>query len=98
MSRLIDADELKNKLRTEQRWIVKRDEYTNEGFSFDQVMFTIDRIPTVDAVEVVRCRECKYWEAIETLIGFDCVCTAQGDMNVSKDENDYCSWGERRTE
>ena len=42
--------------------------------------------PTVDAVEVVRCKNCAYWDATEKV----CV-----DM-MTADENGYCAWGERK--
>lgn len=43
--------------------------------------------PTVDAVEVVRCKDCVYF--------WDGVCTAHTDA-ICTDENEFCSWGERR--
>ena len=46
----------------------------------------IETEPTVDAVEVVRCKNCAYWDATEKV----CV-----DM-MTADENGFCSWGERR--
>ena len=48
--RLIDADALLEKMKRTNRY-------------FD-VLFDVEEMPTVDAVEVVRCRECKYhyWE------------------------------------
>ena len=48
--RLIDADALLEKMKRTSRY-------------FD-VLFDVKEMPTVDAVEVVRCRECKhhYWE------------------------------------
>ena len=48
--RLIDADALLEKMKRTSRY-------------FD-VLFDVEEMPTVDAVEVVRCRECKhhYWE------------------------------------
>ena len=43
----------------------------------------------VDAVEVVRCKDCKYyWKNVNTP-GFDGKCTTVGD-------DDFCSDGERR--
>ena len=46
--------------------------------------------PTVDAVEVVRCRECKYHE--DTLvIGFEHCCLYDLTMRY----NDFCSYGKR---
>lgn len=49
---LIYADELHNALKQQRRWIVKREGFINEGYSYDQVHFTIDEIPTVDAEPV----------------------------------------------
>ena len=48
--RLIDADALLEKMKRTSRY-------------FD-VLFDVEEMPTVDAVEVVICRECKhhYWE------------------------------------
>ena len=43
--------------------------------------------PTVDAIEVVRCKDCVYF--------WDGVCTAHTDA-ICTDENEFCSWGERR--
>ena len=50
--RLISAEELHNALKKQQRWIVKRDGFTNGGYSYDQVHFAIDNAPTVDAEPV----------------------------------------------
>ena len=52
---------------------------------------------TVDAVEVVRCKDCKHWEKCESsLVGDVMCCTGQGSMYIQKAENDFCSKGERR--
>lgn len=49
--------------------------------------------PTVDAVEVVRCKDCKYWDKATVRKGF-LICPASG-MEIMAD--DYCSYGERKT-
>lgn len=50
---------------------------------------TLDAVPAVDAVEVVRCKDCKhYWKNVNTP-GFDGKCTTVGD-------DDFCSSGERK--
>lgn len=50
--------------------------------------------PTVDAVEVVRCRECKFgsWDS-ETDDAMVCVRTSDGFWRSG---NDFCSRGERK--
>lgn len=79
--RLIDADAL---------W----DELT-EDLGDGDVLYTIppsyiDDAPTVDAVPVVRCRECKY--TYTDGCGY-LACVKSG---LYPDENDYCSRGKRR--
>ena len=56
MPRLIDADALKTVLQRDQRYnVISFDKrYDDVGFSYDQVMFTIDKQPTIDAEPIVR--------------------------------------------
>lgn len=50
--------------------------------TLDQI---IDEEPSIDAVQVVRCKDCKYYKE-NTL-----VCSRYG-----LEDDDYCSWAERR--
>lgn len=77
--RLIDADKLKGKAFA--------DPDDGEHFVYCQ---DIDEAPTVDAVPVVRCRDCEhiYIDGYGYLI-----CVKSG---LYSDENDYCSRGQRR--
>lgn len=57
------------------------------------VLDRIDEQPTVDAVEVVRCKDCKwchagYCEKADDIILFG--------FPQHEWENFYCAWGERR--
>ena len=63
-----------------------------EGFS--EAAKVIRAIPTADVVEVVRCKDCKrrYSDMCAMWIDCDC-CGAHADWC---NDNDYCSWGERR--
>lgn len=76
MSRLIDADKL------------ERQEYWGNERCFDYVdAEDIDNAPTVDAVPVVRCKDCKHYD-----IGGSCIiCGFQ-----SRKPDDFCSYGERK--
>ena len=56
--------------------------------------------PTIDAVPVVRCRECKHWKPSGSKAG-----NSFSDMeyiggcefaNYCRRESDFCSYGERR--
>ena len=96
--RLIDADEA----------------IINFGFEWDDIPPTreefvrfLKKQPTVDAVEVVRCRECKYWgDEAGKLQHSDGVLFARCKVhNYLIDgrhtgwcptENDFCSYGERK--
>lgn len=51
--RLIDADALEQEL-FDADWILDNDEHMVEDILRKQ--------PTIDAVEVVRCRDCYYWK------------------------------------
>lgn len=53
----------------------------------------LDTAPTVDAVEVVRCRECKYRETCEQIVWFDI-----GKYQAIGSNIDFCSYGEREGE
>ena len=55
----------------------------------NDLMKTVDKAPTIDAVPVVRCRECKYHNRPP--------CPMRLSFNWTED-NDFCSYGERRTE
>lgn len=89
--RLIDADALKHELK------VKRD-YLNASTTIDRGKYIalnkaitmLDEQPTVDAVPVVRCGECKYAEsADDSEDGYICI-YHRGTMWFS---GCYCSWG-----
>ncbi|MBQ3195959.1 MAG: hypothetical protein IJB65_05775 [Clostridia bacterium] len=61
----------------------------------------LEKLPTADVVEVVRCEDCMYFEIdVEDELGL-CKC---GYMAVSYDgelyprRNDFCSYGERSTD
>ena len=84
--RLIDADKL-------QQFPIRANRcdkaHANTHFinGIESVMEYAELLPTVDAVPVVRCKECKW-------TGGDFVCY-RGVMVQHKPE-DFCSYGERR--
>lgn len=77
--RLIDADALK--LKVYHEWI-------RDSKEIDRV---VDSVPTIDAVEVVRCRECKH----KYMKDFDMFCPYM--FGILK-PNMHCSYGEREGE
>lgn len=85
MPRLIDADTIFN-----GELLMVSD------VAYDAVHAIIERInnaPTVDAVEVVRCKECNMFERNNTKKGEVLYCYYH-EMNIKED--DFCAWGERR--
>ena len=77
MARLIDGDELKKKAH----WMEMLD---NDGIPFDVQavsVSSIDLAPTVDAVEVVRCKDCKYRGEL--------VCPMFNEEYMSYDDDGY---------
>ena len=61
-----------------------------EHHTAEDVIMMIKTAPTVDAVEVVRCRDCKYHED-NPVIGFEHCCLHDLTMR----HNDFCSYGKR---
>ena len=60
----------------------------------------LDECPTVDAVEVVRCKDCKHWQPIhEHIPHMECqiFCGAY-EHGYPTNADDFCSYGERRTD
>lgn len=51
----------------------------------------IEAAKTVDAVEVVRCKDCKHYKPDE----YECGCDFAGGLPYVK-ADDFCSYGERR--
>lgn len=65
---------------------------TDGGLSAKALWRRINSQPTVDAVPVVRCGDCKYYEEQDETIG-TCLLTESGAHIYG-----YCSWAERKEE
>ena len=50
----------------------------------------VENLPSVDAVEIVRCEDCKHWYS-DADSGMACEFT-----NMSQPEDGFCNWAERR--
>lgn len=64
--------------------------YTVTDFAGGVVCEFMQEQPVVDAVQVVRCGECRYYAI------FDSRCVLGHGLN-EPDETDFCSYGEHRT-
>ena len=54
--------------------------------TLDNAIDVIRGLPSVDAVEVVRCKDCKYYNPIGVCI----------EMSSAVCEDSFCCWAERR--
>ena len=57
--------------------------------------FEIEDGLTVDAVPVVRCKDCRWRGIEECAMFYRCEC---GEQHTWETDNDFCSYGERREE
>ena len=72
----------------------------NFGFEWDDIPPTRDEFvaflkkqPTIDAVPVVRCRECKKSELVPD---FDGLYSCRGKRKPLHDPDDFCNFGVKR--
>ena len=66
----------------------------NKAFGHDaiEIMAEIHYMPAADVVEVVRCKDCQYWQ--DNNGGYPHPECRWGD-DETPDADDYCSFGER---
>ena len=57
---------------------------------FDAIKEVIDEASTIDAVVVVRCKDCRFWKNEHLCL----VMSRYGSIDTKAEH--YCSWGERR--
>lgn len=57
----------------------------------EDALCVIDIIPAADVVEVVRCKDCRYWDDDRRCNGIK-----NGLVVEYTDEDDFCSYGERK--
>lgn len=96
--RLIDADEA---------YKVLTDYYHHKTeIQHDALKEAIERVPTVDAVEVVRCKDCSWCATVKSFGKEYLYCDAFYDhadgnltgVSLMVEPDHYCSWGERKNE
>ena len=93
--RLIDGDDLLKRIP-----ITCADEFQNCRYcsllNDWEVEILVDETPTIDAVEVVRCKDCMY--SVDYYNDGDCNCRRPGRVMewIGKDWNFYCAAGRRK--
>ena len=90
--RLIDADALFNNM------IIVVEKANEDVIKVTSELFgKIKNAPTIDAVQVVRCKDCRHWRDDNPRAnGYHC-CYRMHNIFPMK-ESDFCSRGERRCE
>lgn len=58
-----------------------------------RIAYCIDSIPEVDAVEVVRCKKCRFWFKNNGHNKSGCPIV---DADIWMDDDSFCSYGEKR--
>lgn len=86
MTRLIDADAIKYRRQV----FYKKDDSDEIWVEWIATASEIEKEPTIDAVQVVRCKDCKW----RNTIGCDSY-VASRDERCCEDD-DFCKWGERK--
>ncbi len=70
------------------------------GHDAIEILAEIEYAPTVDAVEVVRCKDCEHWIPGDSMMGnsIDDMQRVGGCPYVRfrRLENEFCSYGERK--
>lgn len=94
--RLIDADEL-DRAFSEARWYSNGElhhwgDRPNWCLAGEEVERLITDAPTIDAVPVVRCGECKHWHEGEWYN------TCDKHIGHGFEDDYFCKYGERRTD
>ena len=87
--KLIDADRLSEAIHDNVPA-----PYDDASWAKENCLYEIDMAPTVDAVPVVRCRDCKHRGTD------DCIFHIKGEPAdeelLRKLDNDFCSYGKRK--
>lgn len=89
MSRYIDADALAQQVCVQ----------LCTASNCSNVLKMIHDVPTADVVEVVRCKDCKYYRKNISCVGGlynGCSEWLNEGNEIEVREDDYCSFGERR--
>ena len=83
--RLIDADDMSKR-------------YTHYGISHPYDAVDLDdmlaEMPTVDAVSVVRCKDCRYWrQEVDSTTHWVCVQHSIGELLMYTTPDHFCACG-----
>ena len=87
MTRYIDADEVYEIAKTEHK------DFARSIADLTSLRELLEDTPTADVVEVVRCKDCKYWQDNNGGYPHEECRWGKGE---TPDAYDFCSYGERK--
>lgn len=90
--RLIDKDRCKADIEQFNRPLC--DGYHMKDYVLNQIITDIENQPTVDAVPVIRCRDCKHCMIFSMFTSKWYVC-CRNEKGVDVNADDFCSYAER---
>lgn len=89
-----DCEKRKGMKRGKWRVIYEIGEAPCRACDIDDLKMELDEAPTIDAVEVIRCKDCKFNYANQIPSGDECqLCV---ELPISKDF--FCAYGEKMDE
>ena len=88
MSNYIDSDriDLKNYLMHKDGKVLYSDDF------FAGIKWVLDRIDEMPSIDIVRCRECRYWHSGEC---WGIPYRGDYDTSIDTKADDFCSYGSR---
>ena len=91
--RLIDADAFIVDCIEDERCVIYTEDIINDSIVvqtvYGNLLDAINAMPTIDAVEVVRCKDCEYFK-------WGDYCTEDKMEHSKCRENDFCSYAKRK--
>ena len=97
MARYIDAD---REIQGFKNAILKAEHTETTKQILVAIVEYLEKAPTADVVEVVRCKDCKNWSHASRVtehMACDMLCDYYG-RKYPTNPTDFCSYGERRTD
>ena len=67
------------------------------GYELCVLAGDIQAAPAVDAVPIIRCKDCKLWMYINDDVGL-CVVDVPDIEGVVREAHSFCNYGERKTD
>ena len=93
MVRLIDADAIPYRDELKRLSVLDHDKY----ITAETLEYMLDHAPTIDAVPVVRCKDCIYWDRMPSSTAFPQYHACRRPfVQLSMEENGFCSWAVKK--